>query len=107
MELIKKIVLNNIMFFTSMLSKQAKKNFIVFNFFVFYFFFGCSLSVPEPDENNQTLLIIPVETIQTLKKFIYTVNFTIEDLPHPLEPTIPILSPFLTIKFKSLWTVCF
>ena len=79
------------MFFTSVLSKQAKKNVIVFNLFVFYFFFGCSLSVPEPDENNQTLLIIPVETIQTLKKFIYTVNFTIEDssdriIPFRIEP---------------------
>jgi len=57
----------------------------------FFFFSGCSLSVPEPDENNQTLLIIPVETIQTLKKFIYTVNFTIEDsrgkrIPYRIEP---------------------
>tara|TARA_Y100001970_G_C14249389_1_gene870682 strand:+ start:4456 stop:5169 length:714 start_codon:yes stop_codon:yes gene_type:complete len=66
-----------------------------------FFFFGCSLSVPEPDENNQTLLIIPVETIQTLKKFIYTVNFTIEDssgdrIPYRIEP-----NPDTFFSYKS------
>ena len=44
-----------------------------------FLFTGCSLSVPEPDETNQTLLIFPVETIQKLRKFVYTINFTIED----------------------------
>ena len=54
-------------------------------------FTGCSLSVPEPDETNQTLLIFPVETIQKLRKFVYTINFTIEDsnnkkVFHRIEP---------------------
>ena len=79
------------MFLTSILSKQPKNYVIVCKLFVFFLFFGCSLSVPKPDETNQTLLIIPVETIQTLKKFIYTVNFTIEDssdriIPFRIEP---------------------
>ena len=79
------------MFCTSISCKQLKQNIFVLKVFVFFLFFGCSLSVPEPDENNQTLLIIPVETIQTLKKFIYTVNFTIEDssgkrIPFRIEP---------------------
>ncbi len=64
-------------------------------------FTGCSLSVPEPDETNQTLLIIPVETIQKLKKFIYTVNFTIEDsnnkkVFHRIEP-----NPDTFFSYKS------
>ncbi len=64
-------------------------------------FTGCSLSVPEPDETNQTLLIIPVETIQNLKKFIYTVNFTIEDsnnkkVFHRIEP-----NPDTFFSYKS------
>ena len=62
---------------------------------------GCSLSVPEPDETNQTLLIIPVETIQKLRKFIYTVNFTIEDsnnkkVFHRIEP-----NPDTFFSYKS------
>jgi len=73
------------------LSKYSKYYVVIITMFVSFFFSGCSLSVPEPDENNQTLLIIPVETIQTLKKFIYTVNFTIEDsgrkkIFHRIEP---------------------
>ena len=64
-------------------------------------FTGCSLSVPEPDETNQTLLIIPVETIQKLRKFIYTVNFTIEDsnnkkVFHRIEP-----NPDTFFSYKS------
>ena len=47
------------------------------------------------------MLIIPVETIQTLKKFIYTVNFTIEDsngkvIPHRIEP-----NPETFFSYKS------
>ena len=42
-------------------------------------FTGCSLAIPEPDETNQTLLIIPVESRQTLGKFIWTLHISIED----------------------------
>lgn len=66
-----------------------------------FLFTGCSLAIPEPDETNQTLLIIPVETIQKLKKFIYTVNFTIEDsnnkkVFHRIEP-----NPDTFFSYKS------
>ena len=44
-----------------------------------FLFTGCSLAVPEPDEANQTLLIIPVESRQTLQKFIWTLHVSIED----------------------------
>ncbi len=71
--------------------KIVRKNITNIIILVSLLFTGCSLSVPEPDETNQTLLIIPVETIQNLKKFIYTVNFTIEDsnnkkVFHRIEP---------------------
>ena len=42
-------------------------------------FTGCSLAVPEPDEANQTLLIIPVESRQTLHKFVWVLHVSIED----------------------------
>ncbi len=89
------------MCFTSKLSKLAKYFALTITFFLFFNFSGCSLSVPEPDENNKTLLIIPVETIQTLKKFIYTVNLTIENssgkrIPHRIEP-----NPDIFFSYKS------
>ena len=37
------------MYFTFILFKQAKLN-LVFTLFVIFLFFGCSLSVPEPNE---------------------------------------------------------
>jgi len=66
-----------------------------------FFSGGCSLSVPEPDETNQTLLIFPIETIQKLRKFIFTVNFTIEDsnnkkVFHRIEP-----NPDTFFSYKS------
>ena len=44
-----------------------------------FLFTGCSLAIPEPDETNQTLLIIPVESRQTLGKFIWTLHISIKD----------------------------
>ena len=61
------------------LIKQEIQNVVVVFLVAVFFSAGCSLSVPEPDENNQTLLIIPVETNQTLDKFIFTANLTIQD----------------------------
>ncbi|MEC9012414.1 MAG: hypothetical protein VYA87_08235 [SAR324 cluster bacterium] len=37
------------------------------------------MAVPEPDEANQTLLIIPVESRQTLQKFVWVLHVSIED----------------------------
>jgi len=81
--------------------KIVRKNITNIIILVSLLFTGCSLSVPEPDETNQTLLIIPVETIQNLKKFIYTVNFTIEDsnnkkVFHRIEP-----NPDTFFSYKS------
>ena len=89
------------MYLISKFSEHANQNVIYKLLFVFFFLSGCSLSVPEPGEKNQTLLILPVETIQTLKKFIYTVNFTVEDsngkrIPYRIEP-----NPDTFFSYKS------
>ena len=47
--------------------------------YLIFLFTGCSLAIPEPDETNQTLLIIPVESRQTLGKFIWTLHISIKD----------------------------
>ena len=39
---------------------------------------GCAMKFPVPDETNQTILIIPVETRQTLGKFIFTLDVSIK-----------------------------
>jgi len=81
--------------------KIAQKNIVNIIIITCFLVTGCSLAVPEPDENNQTLLILPVETIQKLKKFIYTVNLTIEDsnnekVFHRIEP-----NPDTHFSYKS------
>lgn len=64
---------------------------------------GCSLSVPEPDENNQALFIFPVETRQTLQQFIWTLHVTIEDTSgkekynHIIEPNPEMLFSYTTM----------
>ena len=35
---------------------------------------GCAMKFPVPDETNQTILIIPVETRQTLGHFVFTLD---------------------------------
>ena len=53
---------------------------------------GCAMKFPVPDETNQTILIIPVETRQTLGKFIFTLDVSIkgttgnEGIKHTVEP---------------------
>ena len=59
--------------------KYSRRNFNYVFLLIILFSVGCSFSVPEPDESNQALLIIPVETRQTLKQFIWTLHITIED----------------------------
>ena len=67
-----------------------------------FIFTGCSLAVPEPDEANQTLLIIPVESRQTLQKFIWTLHVSIEDSSsdekhnHIIKPNPPRLFSYST-----------
>ena len=53
---------------------------------------GCAMKFPVPDETNQTILIIPVETRQTLGKFVFTLDVSIkgasgnEGIKHTVEP---------------------
>ena len=53
---------------------------------------GCAMKFPVPDETNQTILIIPVETRQTLGKFVFTLDVSIkgasgnEVIKHTVEP---------------------
>ena len=53
---------------------------------------GCAMKFPVPDETNQTILIIPVETRQTLGKFVFTLDISIkgttgnEVIKHTVEP---------------------
>ena len=39
---------------------------------------GCAMKYPAPDETNQTILIIPVETRQTLRHFVFTLDVSIK-----------------------------
>ena len=59
--------------------QNCTKIYYKYNYFSVLFFTGCSLAVPEPDKANQTLLIIPVESRQTLQKFIWTLHVSLED----------------------------
>ena len=53
---------------------------------------GCAMKFPVPDETNQTILIIPVETRQTLGHFVFTLDLSIkgssgnEVINHTVEP---------------------
>ena len=53
---------------------------------------GCAMKFPVPDETNQTILIIPVETRQTLGHFVFTLDVSIkgssgnEVVQHTVEP---------------------
>lgn len=66
------------------------------------FLTGCSLTFPEPDASNQTILIIPVETRQTLDLFVFTLDVSIEDskskevIHHTIEPNPKMLFSYNT-----------
>ena len=53
---------------------------------------GCTMKFPVPDETNQTILIIPVESRQTLGHFVFTLDVSIKGSPgnegikHTVEP---------------------
>ena len=63
----------------SKLIKIIRRSFLSLLLLIIFLITGCSFSVPEPDENNQALLIFPVETRQTLPQFIWTLHISIED----------------------------
>ena len=63
---------------------------------------GCAMKLPVPDETNQTMLIIPVETRQTLRQFVFTLDISIEDsankniVHHQIEPNPKMLFSYNT-----------
>ena len=63
---------------------------------------GCAMKFPVPDETNQTILIIPVETRQTLGHFVFTLDLSIkgssgnEGIKHTVEPNPKMLFSYNT-----------
>ena len=63
---------------------------------------GCAMKFTVPDETNQTILIIPVETRQTLGHFVFTLDVSIkgssgnEGIKHTVEPNPKMLFSYNT-----------
>jgi len=63
---------------------------------------GCAMKFPVPDETNQTILIIPVETRQTLRHFAFTLDVSIkgssgnEVVQHTVQPNPKMLFSYNT-----------
>ncbi len=63
---------------------------------------GCAMKFPVPDETNQTILLIPVETRQTLGHFVFTLDVSIkgssgnEGINHTVEPNPKMLFSYNT-----------
>ena len=82
--------------------KGVRKNYSNLFFSAVLFLAGCSMTFPLPDEKNQTILIIPVETRQTLRHFVFTLDITIEDsanhiiVHHQIEPNPKMLFSYNT-----------
>lgn len=63
---------------------------------------GCAMKFPVPDETNQTILIIPVETRQTLGHFVFTLDVSIKGssgngvVQHTVEPNPKMLFSYNT-----------
>ena len=70
----------------------AGKSFLNLIVLTIFFLSGCAMKFPVPDETNQTILIIPVETRQTLGHFVFTLDVSIkgssgnEGIKHTVEP---------------------
>ena len=66
------------------------------------FLSGCAMKFPVPDDTNQTILIIPVETRQTLRHFVFTLDLSIkgssgnEGIKHTVEPNPKMLFSYNT-----------
>jgi len=63
---------------------------------------GCAMKFPVPDESNQTILIIPAETRQTLRHFVFTLDLSIkgssgnDEIIHTVEPNPKMLFSYNT-----------
>ena len=82
--------------------KIMRKNYSNLFFAAVLFLTGCSMTFPLPDEKNQTMLIIPVETRQTLRHFVFTLDLSIKDsannkiVHHQIEPNPKMLFSYNT-----------
>ena len=72
--------------------EKLNKSFLNLIVLTIFFLSGCAMKFPVPDETNQTILIIPVETRQTLHQFVFTLDVSIkglsgnEGIKHTVEP---------------------
>ena len=80
----------------------AGKSFLNLIVLTIFFLSGCAMKFPVPDETNQTILIIPVETRQTLGHFVFTLDVSIkgssgnEGIKHTVEPNPKMLFSYNT-----------
>jgi len=80
----------------------AGKSFLNLIVLTIFFLSGCAMKFPVPDETNQTILIIPVETRQTLGHFVFTLDVSIkgssgnEGINHTVEPNPKMLFSYNT-----------
>ena len=80
----------------------AGKSFLNLLVLTILFLSGCAMKFPVPDETNQTILIIPVETRQTLGHFVFTLDVSIkgssgnEGINHTVEPNPKMLFSYNT-----------
>jgi len=80
----------------------AGKNFLNLLVLTILFLPGCAMKFPVPDDTNQTILIIPVETRQTLGHFVFTLDVSIkglsgnEGIKHTVEPNPKMLFSYNT-----------
>ena len=85
-----------------MLTKLYEKIIQICFFAAVLFLTGCSMTFPLPDEKNQTILIIPVETRQTLRHFVFALDISIENsannkiVHHQIEPNPKMLFSYNT-----------
>ena len=88
--------LNN---YSEVIAGKSLLNLIVLTIF---FLSGCAMKFPVPDETNQTIMIIPVETRQTLVHFVFTLDVSIkgssgnEVINHTVEPNPKMLFSYNT-----------
>ena len=81
---------------------DARKFFLNLLVMTILFLSGCAMKFPVPDETNQTILIIPVETRQTLGHFVFTLDLSIkgssgnEGIEHTVEPNQKMLFSYNT-----------
>ena len=82
--------------------KIAGKSFLNLIVLTIFFLSGCAMKFLVPDETNQTILIIPVETRQTLGHFVFTLDVSIkgssgnEGIKHTVEPNPKMLFSYNT-----------